>query len=597
MIIQKGGVRLKRLLAMLAVCVLMLGVICLPASAESAASRVELLCTVNSDGDCLVSMTVSLRLEESNNSLTFPLPANAKSITMNGSSSVTTYKSASAVEVDISKITRDYVGEASIHFTYTIPEAVKVNEDRQLQLDIPLLCGFEFPVESLTFTVTMPGAASFDPKFTSIYQQNGVEANLPVSVNGSQIIGSSKASLNDHDGVTMTMLVPQEMFPSVSTYIREGNPEVIPMSVCAAAAMMYWLLFLRCLPLIRRRSSTPPSGVSAGEMGCRLTLSGGDLTMMVFSWAQLGYLLIHLDGDGRVMLHKRMDMGNERSAFENKIFRSLFASRRVVDATGTAYARFALKVYAQVPSQRQLHRGSSGNVKIFRILACGSGLFCGICVAMNMTGNRALQIILSVILAVFGLISAWIIQDVPFRTHLRGKTPVYIGLACVLVWVGLGFLCGQIWIPLCFALGELVLGYFAAYGGRRSDLGRWDAEQILGFRHYAKTLPREDVSRLLEGDPDYFFNLAPYALALGVIKPFARAFGRRQLDQCPYLVSRIHGKRTAEEWAQLMADTADRMDVISRQMLVERWVPLRAAASSLLPRKTVRTPGKKRKKK
>ena len=43
MIIQKGGVRLKRLLAMLAVCVLMLGVICLPASAESAASRVELL--------------------------------------------------------------------------------------------------------------------------------------------------------------------------------------------------------------------------------------------------------------------------------------------------------------------------------------------------------------------------------------------------------------------------------------------------------------------------------------------------------------------------------------------------------------------------
>ena len=117
MIIQKGGVRLKRLLAMLAVCVLMLGVICLPASAESAASRVELLCTVNSDGDCLVTMTVSLRLEESNNSLTFPLPANAKSITMNGSSSVTTYKSASAVEVDISKITRDYVGEASIHFT------------------------------------------------------------------------------------------------------------------------------------------------------------------------------------------------------------------------------------------------------------------------------------------------------------------------------------------------------------------------------------------------------------------------------------------------------------------------------------------------
>lgn len=580
---------------MLTVCVLMLGVLCLPASAETAASGVELLCTVNSDGDCLVSMTVSLRLEEINNSLTFPLPPGAKSITMNGAP-VSVEKTSSAVEVDISKITRDYVGEASIHFSYTIPNAVKVNEDRQLQLDIPLLCSFRFPVEKLSFTVTMPGPWNFDPKFYSIYQQNGIEANLPVSVSGSQIIGASKTTLNDHDGVTMTMLVPQEMFPSVSTYIREGNPEIIPMSVCAAAAMVYWLLFLRCLPLIRRRSSNPPSGVSAGEMGSRLTLSGADLTMMVFSWAQLGYLLIHLDGDGRVMLHKRMDMGNERSAFENKIFKALFSSRRVVDATGSGYARFALKVYAQIPNQRQLFRGISGNPKIFRALACGSGLFCGICVAMNMTGNRILQILLSLILAVFGLVSAWLIQDVPFRTHLRGKTPVYIGLACIVLWIGLGFLCGQVWIPLCFALGELVLGYFAAYGGRRSDLGRWDAEQILGFRHYAKALPRENISRLMDSDPDYFFTLAPYALALGVIKPFANAFGRRQLDQCPYLVSRVHGKRTAAEWAQLMSDTADRIDALSRQLLVERWLPLRAA-SGLLPRRTSRPSGKKQRKK
>ena len=40
----------------------------------------------------------------------------------------------------------------------------------------------------------------------------------------SQIIGSSLKSLNDHDGVTMTLIVPNDMFPTVSTYIREGNP-------------------------------------------------------------------------------------------------------------------------------------------------------------------------------------------------------------------------------------------------------------------------------------------------------------------------------------------------------------------------------------
>ena len=59
-------------------------------------------------------------------------------------------------------------------------------------------------------------------------------------------------------------------------------------------ALLYWLLTLRTLPLVSSRASTAPEGITAGELGCRLTLTGGDLTMMVFSWAQLGYLLIVL---------------------------------------------------------------------------------------------------------------------------------------------------------------------------------------------------------------------------------------------------------------------------------------------------------------
>lgn len=570
---------MRRFLTLLTVCVLLTGVLCIPASAETSASKMDLYCTVTSEGDCQVSMTVTLRLKEAHDQMTFPLPVNAKNITMNHSS-VSAVKTDSAIDVDISKVTRGYVGEASLFFEYTIPKAVKVNADqstkfiadRTLQLDIPLLCGFEYPVESLTFLINMPSdKMTNSPTFHSIYRQMSIESDLTYKVDKNQIIGSSKTILNDHEGVTMSMVVPQDMFPTVSTYIREGNPEIVPMIVCAVLSLLYWILFLRTLPMFRIRTSTPPEGITAGELGCRLTLAGGDLTMMIFSWAQLGYLLIHMDGNGRILLYKRMDMGNERSAFENKVFKALFSSRRVVDATGNQYALLCQKVARQVPNERNMHRGNSGNMKLFRLIACGSQVFCGICVAMNMTSISFLQILLSVILGIFGVISAWLIQDVAYRTHLRGKTPVYIGLVCILIWIVLGLLCGQVWIPLCCTLGELVLGYFAAYGGRRSDLGRHDAGMVLGFRHYAKRLPREDISRLMKNDPDYFFNLAPYALALGVINPFSEAFGRRKLDQCPYLVTRVHGKRTAQEWGKLMAKAADMMDARVRRMQVEKW--------------------------
>ena len=573
---------MKRLLAAVCVLVLLMGTLVLPASAESVASKIDLMCTVKSEGDCLVTMNVTLHLEQAYQELAFPLPATARDITLNQSSAITK-KTDSAVLVDISRYTRDYVGDLPLVFNYTIPEAVKVDKDqevplgeqRRILLTLPMLCGFELPVQSLTFIINMPSAdMNNSPYFTSIYRQESVGSDLSVNVAQNQIIGSSKRALNDHDGITMTMVVPHEMFPTVSTYVREGNPELTPILIFAGLALLYWLLFLRTLPMKRSRTSTAPEGITAGELGCRLTLSGGDLTMMVFSWAQLGYLLIHMEDNGRVLLHKRMDMGNERSAYENKVFRALFGSRRVVDATGMPYARLVRKVAGSVPMERNMYRGNSGNMKIFRGLACVSMVFCGICVAMNMSSVPVLYILMSIVLSLFGAVSGWLIQAIAYRTHLRGKVPVLIGFVCILIWIVLGLLCGQVWIPLGCCVGEFLIGYFAAYGGRRSDLGRHDASQVLGLRYFVKHLSGEELNRLLHNDPYYFFNMAPYALAMGVINPFAKRFARRKMDQCPYLITRVSGKRTAEEWGHLMADAADLMDALSRRMMVEQLTAL-----------------------
>ena len=574
---------MKRFATLLVCVILLAGCLCLPVSAESAASSVNLMCTVNSEGDCLATMTVNLRLENAMDKLYFPLPLNAKNISLNNSP-VSTSRSAAATLVDISKLSRDYVGELVLRFEYTIPEAVqitKINEGTKeeawvLQLAVPLLCGFDYPVESLSFTITMPpGKMTHRPTLTSIYRQTSIESDIPFQVAGSQIIGSTKTVMNDHEGVTLTMIVPEEMFPTVSTYVREGNPELPYIIGFAVAALLYWLLTLRTWPIIRTQTTTAPEGITAGELGCRLTLSGGDLTMMVFSWAQLGYLYISLNDNGRVLLHKRMDMGNERSQFENKIYKMLFGTRQVVDATGFGYAKLVRKVQRIVPQERNMYLRNSGNVKIFRALACMSQIFCGICVAMNMTGVLPLAILLAIILVPFSMVTAWLIQDVAYRTHLRGKTPVLIGFVCILLWIVLGLLCGQVWIPLGCVVGQWLYGYLAAYGGRRSELGRHDAGQVLGLRRYVKRLPKDDISRFLRNDPDYYFNYAPYALALGVINPYSRAFGQRKLEPCPYLAVKVTGKHTAEDWGHILAETADLMDHKARRMQIEKWLAVK----------------------
>ncbi|MDO5401588.1 MAG: DUF2207 domain-containing protein [Eubacteriales bacterium] len=606
---------MRRIAAFLTVLVLLACLVPMQAQAESSASKVDVLATVSSEGDCLVTMTVLLRLEGSYPDLTFPLPPTAKGITMNGSP-VSTSKTDAAVLVDISKIAKDYIGELSLRFEYTVTDVVKVVEleegqteatdatdaqgnpvagsgKRRLQLQLPLLNGFTFPVEQLSFIIVMPNGNMTDrPDFTSTFRQESFGSDLEVlPPNGNQIIGSSKVRLNDHDGVLMTMFVPQSMFPTISMDFREGNPEIIPMAVCAGLALLYWLLFLRTRPLIPSQTSTPPEGITAGELGCRLTLAGVDLTAMVFSWAQLGYILISLDEGDRVLLHKRMDMGNERSPIENKIFKALFGNRRVVDATGVQYARLCSRVKGTVPSERNMHKTSSGSRYLYQGLCCGSMVFCGICLAANITLIPVLRILLSVILGVLGAVTGWLILSMAYRTHLRGKMPMKIGFVSMLLWIILGFLAGQVWIPLACVVGEFLLGYPAAYGGRRSELGRSDAGQVLGLRRYMKRLPKEHIDRLLKNDPDYYFHLAPYALAMGVITPFSRAFGQRKFQQCPYIVTRVPGKRTAEEWGYVILRIADQMDARERRMQIEKWTAV-SIQFTVTP-KVRRKPGRK----
>ena len=537
--------------------------------AENSATSVENLSAVSVDGSCQVVVTLKVKLDSAATGLTFPLPLNAKDVTMNGASA-RTYKSGDVLMVDLSYLD-GLLGEYQMTFHYTLINAVSW-VDQKLMLQVPLLSGFSYPVDSLTFTITLPFDAVYEPTFYSGYLQQSVESTLYSVNTGKAITGYTMQQLNDHETLYMSMEVTQEMFPSISIIQREGNPEVIPMAICAALALLYWILTLRTAPIIRQHRTIPLEGVTAGEMGSRLTMAGGDLTMMVFTWATMGYIHIHVDKRGRVLLYKRMDMGNERGPYENRCFQSLFGRRQVVDATGTQYAKLCRKAAQTVPGVQEMYRRSAGNVKLFRALSALVSLFSGVCLAMNMVSNTVVQILLVIILAVLGVVSAWNIQEGLYRIHIRGKLPLYVGSACALVWILLGLLAGQVLIAILAVLMQIVSGFLAAYGGRRSDLGRYSASQVLGLRYYLKHAANQELRRATANNPEYFFEMAPYAIALGVDGAFAKQFGRIPQPDCPYLTTDRKAKRTTEEWAQLLRKTADMMDKRQRQMQLEKWI-------------------------
>lgn len=572
---------MKRYAAILCAFVLAFSALFLQARAESTdsvskennASKIDIYCTVNSDGDCLVSMTVNLHLASTATDLTFPLPYGADKITMNGSS-VPTTRAGSRTLVSVSRVTGGMVGDFPVRFDYTLKGAVGVTADKKLELTLPMLSGFEYPVQAFSFIVTLPDNVTATPLFTSTYQQVGFEANLDLAVSGNMITGSSINSLNDHESVTMTLAVPREMFPSVSVYQRSGNPELIPMGIFLGLALIYWLIFLRTLPPHRTRTAVPPEGVCAGELGCRLTMSGGDLSMMVLSWAQMGYLMIRPVGS-KVYLYKQMEMGNERSLFEIRVFSTLFKRNNAINCSSPGYARMCKKTAGMIPGEKTMCRPGYNNRFIFRVLLAICHIFCGICVAMNMTSIAVLQVLFSCIFGAIGYFSAMEMHRLAAALFTRNKLHVWFSLGLVGFWTLLGLIAGQPWIPLGASVIQILMGFLYAFGGRRTELNRSEAGEILALRRYLKSIPPAEAARLLKSDPDYFFRMAPLAIALGVAKPFAASFGRRPLESCPYLVVRNAENRTAAQWMAMLTQTASLMDSRYHRMQAEKWMAVR----------------------
>jgi hypothetical protein len=357
------------------------------------------------------------------------------------------------------------------------------------------------------------------------------------------------------------------MFPETAARARVVGLMDLAVLITLLLAVVYYLLALR--PILPRKilRATGPDGLTAGHMGVWLTGGTMDLSLLVVAWAQMGYLRIEVEKSGRVLLHKRMEMGNERSAYENRVYKSLFGRRYTVDGTGDHYARMVRTVAKRGPQAREVYGAGSGNPYLFRGLCALAALLSGVSLGGGLApGSVFLQILVALLIAVLAVL----IQSGASCLALRNKLPLWIALGCAGLWLLLGIFSGEWLMAVLMLLVQVLAGFAAAYGGKRTVLGQQALAQILGLRKYLCTASKEDLQRLLNTNPGYFYELAPYALALGVDRTFARRFGKVRMPECTYLMLPVNSQMTAGQWAAVLRTTVDTLDAKAKRLPLDK---------------------------
>lgn len=207
----------------------------------------------------------------------------------------------------------------------------------------------------------------------------------------------------------------------------------------------------------------------------------------------------------------------------------------------------------------------SGNVPVFRLLAAVSGMFAGITIAVNLSAGAGMQWFLVFLLGLAALISSWQIQAWAVNLFVPDRRKLWLALILGAAWMGLGALAGHFGTGLGMIVIQLLAGFLMAIGGRRSPAGRMLMGEVLGLRRHLKSLSPEKLKAIMQNDPEYFHRMAPYALALGVDKAFAKRFGRQSIEDCPYIFTGVRGRMQANQWNNLMRQVLKGMNTHSEQ--------------------------------
>ena len=586
---------MRRFLLLILCCALLTGTV----FAAGRADEVRNTTVVYTDGSADVVLTVSLTLTDVQRDLSFPLPRGVENVRLNDQpvDPFASRENPGVVLVDLGSVCVQ-TGSYDLEFRYTLPAVISYGEPitvkvepeqteetegetettatepvkeeykeiRPLELELPLLSGFEYPVDSLNFSVTFPDGVEESPIFESGYLLQSIESDLDYEMVDGILTGTVTKPMKDKETLRLSMIVEEKDFPELEI-VEDGEYTYLYfMAAAAGLALVFWLLFLPSRPVVPFRTHAVPAGIHAGEVASWLAMESADLTMMVFQWAQLGYLRISPDRRGRVWLRKRMEMGNERSSFEVQTFQKLFGSNETVDGTGSRYARLCHHVSGTMDKAEQITRGGLGGRKAFRGIAVLATTFCGAAMGQNVGLEGYWEIAAMMGIAMIGCVVGWKVQSGAACLHLRRREALTSGVLWAMTWLVAATFCG------CFLGGvvsiaiQILAGIFAAWGGRRTVSGWQVACQLLGLRHYLTGMKRSQAKDEIERNPDYFFELAPYALAFGVEDAFAKHFGQAIMPQCGYLDAARADKRNAREWAYIMRQTAEKLDNAAKRI-------------------------------
>jgi len=416
--------------------------------------------------------------------------------------------------------------------------------------------GWDTNIDNVKFNITFP--KDFDENkiwltsgtYGSTNSDKGSYTKLGYRIEG------YATNLGPNEGLTIKVEFPEGYYiGSRDNTDKSQTYAMIGWVLCVGLLVLLYLLWVKYgkdKKIYTTVQFKAPKDMTSAEVGYAIdgVVDNKDITSLIIYWADKGYLSIK-ELKRNKFEFERLKENIEGKQYEKKMFDSFFAlGINGIVTTDDLKQKF----YTELPGLKQLVKWEfKGEKELFSkkaktlsnisllgllipILSLTSVMFSGL--------FNAEVIFTTIFTFIFAVMIGLIFKGFIKKWHLFSKSGklirvIFSGFIMLFITIFIFFTLyiiketyyQSVW-TFSFILGETfkatvtIFGVYILSGSmeKRTPYGHEILEKLLGLREFIKTAEMDKLKMLSDENPEYFYNILPYATVLGLDKVWAKKF-------------------------------------------------------------------------
>lgn len=368
--------------------------------------------------------------------------------------------------------------------------------------------------------------------------------------NNFKTLSVTASNLAVGEGLTVKMLFENNYFDSEYSYL----PIYIAVVGIIVVAIISLLLFIKhnnktkLIPVVQFK---PKANLTSADIGYIMDkkVDNKDIASLIIYWAEKGYVKI-IEEDKITYIQKLKNASSSMKMYEKTMFNAIFADdskdKISIKFIGEKLVNSFESIRKNIKEENQKSFDKTAVFARGAICALTGIVFGAVFALLNILTVHSLLTIFSIILGILLIVEMASIAmhlDKNYFEHNNKKVlATILNIIIIALLFGFAYVSYEAFVDVVylsfitpiFVIFEMLL---VSKFNVRTDEGMKDLGDIAGLKNFIETAEKSRLEMLCNDNPEFFYQILPYAYVLGVYEKWCKKFEGIALEKPSWYVS------------------------------------------------------------